>query len=57
MYLWVISLTKCYGLWGTSDVWVIPAIPTWEGPNSMGYQGLQGSMGYGEFDCIRPPEL
>ena len=38
--LWVMTPRKRHGLWPTGDLWVIPPIPTPDGPKSMGYQVL-----------------
>ena len=45
--LWVMTPRNSHGLWPTGDLWVIPPIPTPDGPKSMGYQVLWVTRTYG----------
>ena len=45
--LWVMTPPKRHGLWATRELWVIPPVPTPDGPKSMGYRKLWVIRRYG----------
>ena len=54
-----------HGLWVTGELWVIPPVPTSDGPKSMGYRKLWVIRRYGLWGVrlyqlsidVRPPDL